>query len=52
MFADDTACADSDADLTQIIDRANVELKKIALWFRAHKMAVNISKTKYIIFHN
>jgi hypothetical protein len=52
MFADDTACADSDADLSQLIDRANVELKKIALWFRANKMAVNISKTKYIIFHN
>ncbi len=52
LFADDTACADSDADLTQLIDMANVELKKIALWFRANKMAVNISKTKYIIFHN
>jgi hypothetical protein len=29
-----------------------MELKKIALWFRANKMVVNISKTKYIIFHN
>jgi hypothetical protein len=37
MFADDTACA---------------ELKRIALWFRANKMVVNISKTKFIIFHN
>jgi hypothetical protein len=52
MFADDTACADSDSDLNSLISRANMELKKIALWFRANKMAVNISKTKYIIFHN
>jgi hypothetical protein len=52
MFADDTACADSDTDLNHLIVRANSELKKIALWFRANKMAVNIGKTKYIIFHN
>ena len=52
MFADDTACADSDSCLDTLITRANTELKKIALWFRANKMAVNIGKTKYIIFHN
>jgi hypothetical protein len=34
------------------ITRANSELKKIALWFRANKMAVNIGKTKFIVFHN
>jgi hypothetical protein len=52
MFADDTACADSDTDLNSLLLRANFELKKIALWFRANKMVVNISKTKYMIFHN
>jgi hypothetical protein len=52
MFADDTACADSDSDLNTLIIRANTEIKKIAQWFRANKMMVNISKTKYIIFHN
>jgi hypothetical protein len=52
MFADDTACADSDADLDSLFTRANSELKKIARWFRANKMAVNIGKTKYIVFHN
>ena len=52
MFADDTACADADTDLDSLIARANTELKKIALWFRANKMAVNIGKTKYIVFHN
>jgi hypothetical protein len=52
MFADDTACADADADLNSLITRANSELRKIALWFRANKMAVNIGKTKFIVFHN
>jgi hypothetical protein len=52
MFADDTACADSDTNLDTLFTRANTELKKIATWFRANKMAVNISKTKYILFHS
>jgi hypothetical protein len=39
-------------DLDSLIIKANSELKKIALWFRANKMAVNIGKTKYNIFHN
>lgn len=52
MFADDTAGADADTDLNTLIDRANIELKKLATWFRANKMAVNIGKTKFIIFHN
>jgi hypothetical protein len=29
-----------------------MELKKMTDWFHANKMALNISKTKYIIFHN
>jgi hypothetical protein len=28
----------------------NAEINKIAIWFRANRLAVNISKTKYIIF--
>ena len=52
MFADDTACADADSCLNDLISRTNAELKKIATWFRANRMAVNISKTKFIIFHN
>ena len=52
MFADDTACADADSNLDSLLTRANSELKKVALWFRANKMAVNIGKTKFIVFHN
>jgi hypothetical protein len=52
MFADDTACAGADSDFHSLITRANCEQKKVALWFRANKMAVNIGKIKFIIFHN
>ncbi len=52
MFADDTFCADSDTNIAHLINRANAEIKKIAKWFRANKMAANVSKTKFIIFHS
>jgi len=52
LFADDTSCTDSDKSLPTLINHVNTELQKIAIWFRANKMAVNISKTKFIIFHN
>jgi hypothetical protein len=42
MFADDTA---------GLASHNNMTLSKIARWFRANKMAVNVSKTKFIIFH-
>ena len=51
LFADDTACTHSNSHLPTLIDIANTEIQKLANWFRSNKMAVNISKTKYIIFH-
>jgi hypothetical protein len=50
LFADDTACLTSGPDLKAVITKANTELQKISQWFLANKMAVNVSKTKYIIF--
>jgi len=50
MFADDTFSAKSDNDLNRLIDLVNVEINKMAIWFRANKLAVNKNKTKYIIF--
>jgi hypothetical protein len=32
------------------MENVNLELQKIALWLQSNKLAVNISKTKYIIF--
>ena len=51
LFADDTACLASGENLPDLINFINVELNKIAIWFRVNKMAVNAEKTKYIIFH-
>jgi hypothetical protein len=50
MFADDTFCMKSDNDINNLIDNVNREVNKMAVWFRANKLAVNVSKTKYMIF--
>jgi hypothetical protein len=52
LFADDTAGLLSGPELGPLLNKANTELQKIGAWFRANKMAVNVSKTKYIIFKN
>jgi hypothetical protein len=52
LFADDTAGLKSGFNLNQLITETNIELKKIAKWFRANRMAVNVGKTKFIIFKN
>jgi len=50
MFADDTFCLKSNYNLLTLINEVNTEINKMAVWFRANKLAVNISKTKYMIF--
>jgi Reverse transcriptase (RNA-dependent DNA polymerase) len=50
LFPDDTACLIAGPDIKEVIRKANTELQKLANWFRANKMAVNVLKTKYIIF--
>jgi hypothetical protein len=49
-FADDTFTLYSGEDLNDLINNVNNKINKIAVWFRANKLAVDISKTKYIIF--
>jgi hypothetical protein len=39
-------------NLSNLLDDVNHELRKWAVWFLANKMAVNTSKTKFIIFHS
>jgi hypothetical protein len=50
LFADDTNALSTHENLSTLIDFINVELKKLALWFKANKLVLNISKTKYMIF--
>ena len=52
LFADDTACLASGKNLQELITLVNAELNKIAVWFRANRMAVKIGETKFIIFHS
>ena len=52
LFADDTQGLKAGKNLPELIDNVNSELKKWAQWFRSNKMAVNTSKTKFIIFHS
>jgi hypothetical protein len=52
LFADDTTVLKSGPCLSDLIPIVNSELKKMANWFRCNKMAINTSKTKFIIFHN
>jgi hypothetical protein len=51
LFADDTSCLAEHKDLRELVNYVNIELRKLANWFRANRMAVNVSKTNYIIFH-
>ena len=52
LFTDDTTCLAENPNLNDLINYVNIELNKLALWFKANKMVVNVSKTNYIIFHN
>jgi hypothetical protein len=52
LFADDTIALHSDQDLDNLVQHVNAELQKIALWFAANKLAVNVKKCKFILFHN
>jgi hypothetical protein len=51
LFADDTSGLKAGNNLPELIEHCNVELQKMANWFRANKMCVNTSKTKFIVFH-
>ena len=45
LFADDTSCLAEHSNLQELVEFVNTELKKTRYnWFRANKMAVNISK--------
>ena len=52
LFADDTQALARGKNLPELVDHVNTELTKLARWFRANKMKVNTSKTKFIIFHH
>jgi hypothetical protein len=48
-FADDTTVFLSDADPASLFHRANSSLKAIFNWFCANKLALNATKTQYMV---
>jgi hypothetical protein len=50
LFADDTTGLGKEKNLRDLTAYMNNELQKIANWFRSNKMAINITKTKFIVF--
>ena len=52
LFADSTSiCFDSD-NLFNLQNIVNRELKKVRKWLEANRLALNIDKTNYVIFHS
>jgi hypothetical protein len=50
LFADDTTGLGKGKNLKDLTSYVNIELQKIANWFRSNKMAINAAKTKFIVF--
>ena len=50
LFADDTSYLLCHNNLATLIEKNNIELNKADSWFRANKLTLNISKTKFMIF--
>ena len=50
LFADDTTLQISSSNVHELYETANRELITVSEWFKANKLTLNISKTKYILF--
>ena len=50
LFVDDTTLQPSSCSLVSLYEQANVELVRLADCFKANKLTLNISNTKYMIF--
>ena len=52
LFADDTNIYYESKDLKQLEKTVNEELKKLSLWLNLNRLALNISKTNFVIFRS
>ena len=52
MFADDTNLFLSNKDINKLFNDMNVELQKMSIWFKANKLSLNLTKTKWTLFHS
>ena len=51
MFAGDTNLFLLGLNTDGLFSDMNCELNKISLWFKANKLLLNFTKTKYSLFH-
>ena len=51
LFADDTTALKKGTSIFELGNFVNLELQKLGMWLRANKLAINITKTKIIVFH-
>ena len=51
MFADDTSLFISGINVDDLFSDMKCELNKTSLWFKANKLSLNLTKTKYSLFH-
>ena len=49
-FADDTTVFQSGRDIIHVTEYVNQELKKLYIWLCENKLALNVNKTKFILF--
>ena len=52
MFTDDTILQIKSNKINELFEVANLELAKASDWFKANKLTLNISKTKYMLFRD
>ena len=52
MFADDTDLFIFDSNIDNLFKTMNEEIRKVATCFKANKLSLNISKTKYSLLYS
>ena len=52
LFADDTNIYCESDNLTILTRKVNKELKKFKVWLDSNKLALNIEKTNFVLFHS
>ena len=52
LFADDTNIYYESADLLELEKTVNEELKKLSQWLNINRLALNVSKTNFVIFRS
>ena len=52
MFADDTNLFLSNKNIIDLFNDMNTEIRKVSKWFKANKLSLNLTKTKWTLFHS